>query len=45
MCGAEYLDEELLVETVLHSHDGGYAHHTIFDTFDTCIYCGGKFRS
>lgn len=41
-CGSEYLDEELLAPHG--QEDVQQTCKLIADAFDTCIYCGEKFR-
>ncbi|GFF30702.1 hypothetical protein IFM51744_01213 [Aspergillus udagawae] len=42
-CGTEYLNEAALAQ--LHGTELHSAYQKLSNVFDTCIYCGGKFRA
>ncbi|RHZ65394.1 hypothetical protein CDV55_101267 [Aspergillus turcosus] len=42
-CGTEYLNEDALAQ--LHGAELQSAYARLSNVFDTCIYCGGKFRA
>ncbi|XRM40647.1 hypothetical protein ABZX51_003955 [Aspergillus tubingensis] len=41
-CGKEYLDEDSIEPP---ESDVSYTCRTLFDAFDTCVYCHGKYRA
>lgn len=48
VCDTEYLNEDVVGRSVDGNGDGsalGGVFEVVSDVFDTCVYCGGKFRS
>lgn len=43
LCETEYLNEELIDDSYGADVQATYRH--LADTFDTCVYCNGKFRA
>ncbi|GFN18397.1 hypothetical protein AtubIFM56815_000124 [Aspergillus tubingensis] len=41
-CGKEYLDEDSIEPS---ESDVSHTCRTLFDAFDTCVYCNGKYRA